>query len=185
MKPSTNVSQLIRTISVHFFLTKARKELAAIFHERQAWYEGSSQSDSRCDQVKPRGNYRGTEMKIAYLGPKGSFFRIMLCRQPFPKRNCRLLPISQMSSWPMNKAWWTILWCQLKTPLKVVSMKVWITFFTRLASKQRCRNCSTHSPATDGSSRSVKIEKIFSHPQALAQGKKNSSTNTIQRLKSR
>ena len=26
-----------------------------------------------CDRAKPRGNYRGTEMKIAYLGPKGSF----------------------------------------------------------------------------------------------------------------
>ena len=54
------------------FLNNSKEELAAIFQERQGWYE-EGPVGFWSDQAKPRGNYRGTEMKIAYLGPKGSF----------------------------------------------------------------------------------------------------------------
>ena len=70
------------------FLNNSKEELAAIFQERQAWYEESGQSGFGCDQAKPRGNYRGTEMKIAYLGPKGSFSHHVV-QTAFLMRNCR------------------------------------------------------------------------------------------------
>ena len=44
-----------------------------IFKERQAWYEEVASQIVDVSSLNPDENYRGTEMKIAYLGPKGSF----------------------------------------------------------------------------------------------------------------
>ncbi len=118
-------------------------------------------------------------MKIALSRSQGIFF-IMLCRQPFPKRNCMPLPISQMLR-PMNRAWWTILWYSWK-PIEG-SVHEFDYLFTRLASKQLQKS---FNPFINWWQFLVILRlRRFFPILRLWLREKNSLINTIQRLKSR
>ena len=117
------------------FLNNSKEELAAIFQERQAWYEEVASRILDVTKRSPEEIIEELRGKLLTEVPR-DHFHTTLCRQLFLMRNCRPLPILQMSSRPMSKDWWTILWCQLKILSRVVFMKPWTTFFIRLASKQ-------------------------------------------------
>ena len=110
-------------------------------------------------------------MKIAYLGPKGSFSHHVR-QTAIPHEELQAFPTLQMSSRPMSKAWWTILWCQLKILSRVVFMKTLDYLFHQAriqAVAEIVQPIHQQLMVVPGH---TKIEKIFSHPQALAQGKK-------------
>ncbi len=123
------------------FLNNSKEEIKKI-HERQVWYEEVASRVLDVTKLSPEEIIEEID-EIAYLGP--AIFFASCCRQPFPKR--KLVPCQYHRCY---QGLWTGLgglFCGTSwNPLKVVSMKAWITFFTRPI--HSCRNRSTHSSAT-------------------------------------
>ncbi|EGV01110.1 prephenate dehydratase [Streptococcus oralis SK313] len=122
-------------------------------------------------------------MKIAYLGPKGSFSHHVV-QTAFPKEELQAFAniTDVIKAYEQGLVDYSVVPVENSIEGSVHESLDYLFHQARIqAVAEIVQPIHQQLMAVPGQS---KIEKIFSHPQALAQGK-NSSMNTIQRLKSR
>ncbi|SNM07595.1 prephenate dehydratase [Streptococcus pneumoniae] len=153
------------------FLNNSKEELVAIFQERQAWYEEVASRVLGCDQAKPRGNYRGTKMKIAYLGPKGSFSHHVV-QTAFPHEELQAFAniTDVIKAYEQGLVDYSVVPVENSIEGSVHETLDYLFHQAHIqAVAEIVQPIHQQLMVVPGH---TKIEKIFSHPQALAQGKK-------------